>query len=201
MEVVAEVASRRVVVAGIAGAGKSTAAQAIAARLDLPFLELDGLREGPGWTVRPDFLARTEDLVRTPAWVTDNLLYPEVEDLILGRADLVVWLDLPRAVVLRRLVRRTLRRGLPPRPVLVNGNREKLWAAFRRASPLRTTLGGYDSHRAYLERRLAGCDVPVVRLRSSVEVTAWLALLGADPAEGVGSDQPRSTWRVRRTTR
>lgn len=193
------------VVCGIAGAGKSTVAQTIAARLDLPFLELDGLLEGPGWTVLPDFVARTQDLVDTPAWVTDNLLYPEVEDLLLGRADLVVWLDLPRGVVLRRLARRTLRRGLPPRPVLVNGNRERLWAAFRRASPLRTAFGSYDSHRAHLERRLAGCGVPVVRLQSPAEVAAWIADLGtataAHTGQPAGGCQPRSRWRVRRTTR
>lgn len=173
---------QRIVVAGIAGAGKSTVAEAVAARLGLPFLELDGLLEGPGWSVLTDFVERTQELVETDRWVTDNLLYPEVEHLLLGHADCVVWLDLPRGLVLRRLVLRTLRRGLPPRPVLVNGNRERLWAALRRDSPLRTTLSRFDSHRAHLERLLPSYDVSVVRLTSADAVDGWLAGLRPEGA-------------------
>jgi adenylate kinase family enzyme len=165
---------RRVVVAGITGAGKSTFARALAVALDLPFVELDGFVEGPGWTVLPDFRERTAEMVGTDSWVTDNLWYPEVEDLLLGRADTVVWLDLPRAVIVRRLVRRTLRRGLPPRPVLVNGNRERLWAVLLPSSPLRTAWSGHADHRARLERRLAGFPGEVVRLQTSGEAAAWL---------------------------
>lgn len=164
----------RIVVAGIAGAGKSTIAQVVAERLGLPFLELDGLLEGPGWSVLPDFVPRTRELVARDRWVTDNLLYPEVEDLLLSRADLVLWLDLPKSLVLRRLLVRTLRRGLPPRPVLVNGNRERLWAALRRDSPIRTALERFDSHRAHLEAVLPAYPVEVVRLRTAAAVDRWL---------------------------
>ncbi|MGW6871433.1 AAA family ATPase [Streptomyces xanthophaeus] len=46
---------RRVLVVGISGAGKSTAARALERRLGLPFHELDALRfSGPGWAVEPD---------------------------------------------------------------------------------------------------------------------------------------------------
>jgi adenylate kinase family enzyme len=163
---------QRVVVAGIGGAGKTTFAREASRVLGLPFTELDEFVEGPGWTVLEDFADRTEAFVAGDCWITDSLLYPTVEALLLQRTDLVVWLDLPRDVIIRRLVLRTLRRGLPPRPVMVNGNREKLWAALRKSSPLRRAWRQHAEHRAHLERALQG--VPVVRLRSEAEARAWL---------------------------
>ncbi len=164
---------KRVVIAGIGGAGKSTFAADVARALDLPFTELDQFVEGPGWTVLPDFVESTAAFVQQERWVTDSLLYPEVEDLLLARADLVVWLDLPRALIIRRLVRRTLERGLPPRTVLVNGNKERLWAAFSKTSPLRAAWTAHPRHRAHLERVLA--DRPHVRLTSPEQAQQWLA--------------------------
>jgi adenylate kinase family enzyme len=55
-------------------------------------------------------------------WVIDGN-YSKVRDIVWARADTVVWLDLPRRVVMRRLVWRTLRR-VAGRAELWNGNRE-----------------------------------------------------------------------------
>jgi len=43
---------RRIVVIGTTGARKSTLAASLAARLDLPPIELDALHWGPQWTPR-----------------------------------------------------------------------------------------------------------------------------------------------------
>lgn len=163
---------QRVVVAGIGGAGKTTFGREVGRVLGLPFTELDEFIEGPGWTVLEDFPERTAAFVAQERWVTDSLLYPEVEALLLDRADLVLWLDLPRGVIMRRLLVRTLRRGLPPRPVMVNGNREKLWAALRKSSPLRAAWRQHALHRAHLEQALR--DVPHVRLTADAKAAAWL---------------------------
>jgi adenylate kinase family enzyme len=169
---------RRVVVAGITGAGKTTLARELSRVTGLPFVELDGFVEGPGWSVLPDFRRSTEQLVAGPSWITDNLWYPEVQDLLLARADTVVWLDVDRPEVVKRLLRRSLRRGLPPRPVLVNGNRERLWAIVRASSPLRTAWSHHASHRTHLEQILSGHRV--VRLRTPAQVEDWLLSVAPD---------------------
>ncbi len=52
-----------------------------------------------------------------PGWVTE-WQYGQVRDLLAARADLVVWLDLPRVVVMRQIMVRTVRRRM---------HRERLW--------------------------------------------------------------------------
>ena len=54
---------RRIAVAGVSGSGKSTLARRISAALDLPYVEMDALHHGPGWTVQPTFEADVDALV------------------------------------------------------------------------------------------------------------------------------------------
>lgn len=100
---------RRVLVAGVSGAGKTTLAARIGERLDLPHTEIDALHHGPGWVPRPSFVADVEALASQDAWVTE-WQYSTVRRFLVERADTLVWLDLPHRVTFARLVRRTVRR-------------------------------------------------------------------------------------------
>ena len=111
-----------------------------------------------------------------PRWVTE-WQYGKARPLLLRRADLLVWLDLSRAVVMRRVLRRTAQRRLS-RTVLWNGNLEP---------PLSTFLTDRDhivrwawrTHHQAAERVAAAvssrADLSVVRLASQHEVDQWLA--------------------------
>ena len=75
---------------------------------------------------RPEFVDDVAALAAREEWVTE-WQYSVVRPLLLGRADLLVWLDLTRAAVMRQIVPRTLRRRLR-RVELWNGNVEPpLW--------------------------------------------------------------------------
>lgn len=114
---------RRVAVRGSSGSGKSCFAAARATALGLRHVELDAFSHQPGWQAAApaDFLAPVDEATRGDRWVVDGN-YREVQDLVLARADTIVWLDLPRCLVMRRLLARTLGRGLLRRP-LWNANR------------------------------------------------------------------------------
>lgn len=167
---------RRLLVAGTSGAGKTTVAWRAAAALGCPHVELDALHHGPDWSVRPQFEADVAAFSAQPAWTTE-WQYSRVRGLLLDRAELLVWLDLPRRVVMRRVIARTLRRRLG-RQRLWNGNVEP---------PLRTILTDSDhivrwawrtharTHRRVLMVASTRPDLPVVRLRTPAEITAWLA--------------------------
>jgi uncharacterized protein YbjT (DUF2867 family) len=166
---------RRVaVIASASGNGKTTLGRALAARLGVPFVELDALVHGPNWTETPDdeLRALVEPIVRSEGWVIDGTYRSKLGNLVLDGADTIVWLDLPLRVWFARLLRRTIRR-LTGRESLWNDNRETLRGAFWG----RESLFGYALIMHFRRRRewpleLAG--YPVVRLRSVRSVRAWL---------------------------
>jgi adenylate kinase family enzyme len=166
---------RRVLVAGTSGSGKTTLAARIAAVLRAPQVEIDSLFHGPGWVPRPSFEADVRHFAAGPTWVTE-WQYSAVRAHLAERADLLVWLDLSRAVVMRQVVRRTLVRRLRRQP-LWNGNVEP---------PLRTIVTDpehivrwawtthYKAAVRVAELLTHRADLPVVRLRSHADATRWL---------------------------
>jgi adenylate kinase family enzyme len=121
-------AVRCVSVVGSSGSGKSTLARELGAWLAVPVLELDGIFHQPGWRPRPadEFRGVVDAWMadHPDGWVVEGN-YSAVRPLVWARADTVVWFDLPRGQVMRRVVPRTLRRVLT-REELWNGNREPL---------------------------------------------------------------------------
>ena len=166
---------RIAVVATASGCGKTTLGRTLARRLRVPFVELDALHHGPGWTEASaeELHAKVEPLVAEDSWVIDGGYWGKLGDLVLSNAELVVWLDLPVRVWLPRLVRRTLGRVVR-REELWNGNRETLRnVLFSRDSLLLFALRDQGPRRRRYPAELG--RYPLVRLRSPEEVERWLA--------------------------
>lgn len=171
---------RRIAVAGVSGAGKTTLARRLGARLGVPHTELDALHHGPAWTPRPAFLDDVRALVAQDAFVTE-WQYTTARPLVLARAEVVVWLDLPTRVTMRQVIVRTLRRSVR-REVLWNGNVEPpLWRTWYRAPDENIVRWAWTTRHKYrdLPAEVArdAPDVLVVRLRSRREVERWLAAI------------------------
>jgi adenylate kinase family enzyme len=167
---------RRVLVAGTSGAGKTTLASRVAALLDIPHIEIDALFHGPGWTPRDSFESDVHKFSAGPCWVTE-WQYSQVRAVLAQRADLVVWLDLPLALVMRQVIQRTVRRRLA-RQVLWNGNREPaLWTILRDREHI--VRWAWSTHHKTATRvstlLLDHPDLVVVRLTSRSDVECWLA--------------------------
>ncbi|MEV4431129.1 hypothetical protein AB0K23_38530 [Streptomyces sp. NPDC049602] len=104
--------------------------------------------------------------------------YSKLADVVWHRADVLVWLDLPLSLVVRRIVYRSLRQlaGLD------SGAQAKrlTWnrAFFGRRSLLRTAVRKYRNNRPRYAQQVAATaalGVRVVRLRSGRAADAWLA--------------------------
>ena len=165
----------RIVINGASGSGKSTLARAIAERLDLPYTEIDSLYHGPGWTERATFLDDVRAIAARDRWVCE-WQYDAARPILLDRCDLMIWLDLARAVTTWRVTRRTLRRRFR-REELWNGNREgPLRHVF--TDPEQIIRWAWTSHPKAAARipRVESDrpDLPVVRLRTAAEVSGWL---------------------------
>lgn len=176
---------RVAVIASASGNGKTTLGRDLARRLGVPCHELDALHHGPGWAeAKSDELRRAvEPLVAEDAWVVDGTYRGKLGDLVLERADLVVWLDLPLRVWLPRLLRRTVRR-ITTREELWNGNRETLrGVVWGRHALIPYALRTHRARRRRYPVELA--RFPVVRLRTPADVEALTRALdpGRSPAQ------------------
>lgn len=119
---------KRIIIIGTSGAGKSTLAKQLAARLNYPHIELDGLYWGENWTKSPHFLADVAQAVERPFWIIDGN-YSSAHHIIWSQADTIVWLDYSIWVCYWRMLRRVLQRVLL-REELWGGNRETFRKQF-----------------------------------------------------------------------
>ena len=166
---------RRVLVAGTSGSGKTTVAARVAVLLRAPHVEIDSLYHGPSWTRRASFEDDVRRFSAGPRWVTE-WQYDSVRAGLADRADLLIWLDLPRMTVMRQVVRRTVVRRVR-RQQLWNGNVEPpIRTVF--TDPGHIVRWAWHTHGRTAVRvgELAARrgDLPIVRLRSRPEIDRWL---------------------------
>jgi adenylate kinase family enzyme len=122
---------RRVVVTGMAGAGKSTFSRALSAKTGLPVVVLDVHFWQPGWTepTETEWREAQQKLLAGDDWIADGN-YHATLDLRLERADTVVFLDIPWWTCAWR----ALVRGVRSRPAgfeLPDGCDESRWHRLR----------------------------------------------------------------------
>ena len=105
------------------------------------------------------------------------------------RADTLVWLDLPKSVIMRRVVQRTIRRAIT-REVLWNGNREP-WANLYSLDPEKNIIvwswTRFDHVRAKYETCMIDgtwSHAEVHRLRTHSEVEDFLASVAKAETSG-----------------
>lgn len=115
--------TERTVIIGCAGSGKSTLAAQLAACHAVPHLRRDSF----GAEGSDQYRAGIAAAVSAERWVFDGAPY-YLEDLVYGRATLIVGFDLPRLTVMRRVISRSLREsiGLAPPPL----HRDRRWRAW-----------------------------------------------------------------------
>lgn len=169
---------QRVSVLGVSASGKSTVGRLLADKLGVPYVELDALHHGPGWTEASaeELWARVRPWVEGERWVIDGSYRSKLGDLVVSRADTVVWLDVPVRVWLPRLARRTFVRMLT-REELWNGNREQLRFLFtERPNIFGWAWRSHRRNRRELESWVSvHPNVRLVRLRTARDVERWLA--------------------------
>jgi adenylate kinase family enzyme len=170
----------RLVVIGPSGSGKTRLSARLAELLGARHVEIDALWHGPNWeSCGPEELrSRVSAATEGDGWISDGTYHTVIGDLVLERAETVVWLDLPVALVIGRLLRRTwVRKRYDVE--LWNGNREEqwlpqirwlFWPAFKRVFENRRRLP------AHLARHP---QLTVHRLRSDAEVEAFVQSIQA----------------------
>ncbi len=127
-----------------------------------------------------EFRAAVTERIAPDAWVIDGNYQSKLADTAWRKADTVVWFDLPRALVTRQIVRRTLGRALTRR-TLWNGNREN-WRDLLSLDPGRSVIvWSWKTHSGNRIRYEAAQSDPAfrhiefIRIRSHRDADALLA--------------------------
>ena len=117
----------RINVVGTSGSGKSTFAKSIAKKFNAPYVQLDELHWKPNWEESSDkeFFPKLEKALLSDVWILDGN-YTRTIPIKWKRVQMVVYLDLPFHVVLYRIIKRSLLRGIR-KEELWHGNRETVW--------------------------------------------------------------------------
>ena len=152
---------KRILITGLAGAGKTTVAQRLSVTTGIPWQSLDDLYYGPGLVMAPTFPASIEQITAGDEWIFDsggppptNTLSVRLRELMWSRADTLLWLDYSRPVILWRAATRSLRRI---------ATRQRLWYGYRdtpaqwlhKDHPVRRAWSTHRSRREDIVARLA----------------------------------------------
>lgn len=134
----------------------------------------------------PEFQAAVAERIAGDGWVVDGGYRGKLGDLVWRRADTVAWFDLPRSLVMRQIVRRTVGRVLTGRE-LWNGNRER-WREMISLDPARSVIvWAWTTHTKNRANYFAAQNDPAfrhltfVRLGSHREAAAFLDGLDCAP--------------------
>lgn len=169
---------KRIHIIGPSGSGKTSLGAELSGLLGLPHVELDSLHWRADWQPAPldEFRQAVAAALSGEAWVVDGN-YSKARDIVWQRVQVVVWLDLPLAVVLARLVNRSIRRAISGE-MLWEKNQESLSDLFfSRDSLLLYTLQTFSRRRRNYTRLAADPKyghIRFIRLRSPAAVRRWI---------------------------
>jgi adenylate kinase family enzyme len=168
----------RIAIIGPSGSGKTWLAKQLANGLGIRHVELDALHHGPNWeSSTPDVLReRVASATEGDGWIADGTYHLIIGELVLERAERLVWLDLPVSLVMWRLLRRTHVRKKHEME-LWHGNRELpwresfrylIWPAFTRAFENRRRIPSVLARHPHLRVYRMRSDRAVLRLIASI---------------------------------
>jgi adenylate kinase family enzyme len=121
----------RIIVIGLAGAGKTTLAKRLSELLDVPHTELDSIFYKENWEPVETglFKSKVAEIAKADKWILCGNYFSKLGLDLWRQADTIIWCDYSFPRVAMRLFRRTVRR-MVVREELWSGNRESFYTNF-----------------------------------------------------------------------
>jgi len=104
---------RRIIVTGTSCTGKTTLGKKLADRFEMTQIDLDDLHFLPNWVEKEDavFIKEVNDTADAlDNWIVSGSYQTVLKDTLWQKATVIIWLDYPLNLILRRCMIRTYRR-------------------------------------------------------------------------------------------
>ena len=164
---------RKIAVVGVLASGKTTFARKLAEKTSLPLILIDSIMWKPGWefTGKEETAARLDEESKKPEWIIEGFLVKKARPTVLGRADIIIFLDYSLRVRIWRYLKRWWKHRKHPRPEL-EGSPERFTFKSLETSWTKAEMkyiGDFISQPAYA--------LKLIRLRSPKEAEKFLQTL------------------------
>ena len=145
----------KIAIVGNSGSGKTTLAKDLSDLLGIPRIELDQYFHQPHWTnpTSEEFKATVTSLIHThteSGWIIDGNYQRRLDGLVPNSADLIIWFNLKKRIVIYRILKRSILRSLA-RKELWNGNRESFLNLLKADPYENVVLWSWTQHSRYKE--------------------------------------------------
>lgn len=164
----------KIAVVGVSASGKSIFARRLAAKIHLPLIHTDTIMWRPGWEYVGDAetVKKLQEESTSDQWIIEGFIEKAAFNVVLGRADTIVYLDYSRHIPAFRYIKRWIKHRNDPRPEL-EGCPEKFSFEFLKRV--------WDRKEVYrLNKFLQTMPDPekVMRLKSPREAESFLLQVG-----------------------
>lgn len=172
---------------GANGSGKTTFAGKLSLKLKIRHYELDSIFWKPNWqeSENKEFRAKVDELTQKDSWIIDGN-YSRNQDLTIGRADTIIWLDVTYSKMLYRVTKRSFYRMLTQKPLWHN-NRESFGKLFSKDSIILFASRTYGTKNAKYNRLINGSEnsnKQWIRIKSNREERKfWSEINSSDDLE------------------
>jgi adenylate kinase family enzyme len=163
---------KKIAVFGLPGTGKTTLSRDLSIPLGLPHTDLDDILFTPSGALPLDeFRAAASAITEGETWIVEGN-FSKLADVVWRRADVLVWLDYPLALIEWRIIRRSLRQ--------LTGREPGNWrtALLGPRATTRSVIRKYRHNRPRYTRQAAetaALGVTVLRFRSPRQAARWAA--------------------------
>jgi len=173
--------AKNINVVGTSASGKSTFSKALAAKLNVKYIEMDELFWKPSWqeSKNSEFLPKVQAAILNDGWVLDGN-YSRTSSLKWARVQTVIWIDYSLSRTVFQAFKRAIQRIVSKREIWPNtGNVESFQKTFlSRKSIILWTLQNYHSNRKkYLGIMTSDeySHINFVRLKSPKDAKEYIA--------------------------